>query len=268
MPKTNSHGYIAAKPKGFTLVELLAVIVILAVLGSMGSGYIVSLIESHQSSQARIDLFSRSRLSLNIITRKLENALPNSVRVSMGGRCLEYIPVAGAGLLDVAVADTFNQAADQDRLHLLAYSVDRGEANYVVAGGVRQNEIYSGAALAALAETIATSAGTGEVALANEESFSRPAGSRRLFFVSNPEAICLYEDGLYYYQAYGGPSAAEFTANALGAVIDPSVDSTAGGFTLLNGAENPSAQLSINIVFQAGQHSLLGTDTVLIRNVP
>ncbi|MCV6624766.1 MAG: prepilin-type N-terminal cleavage/methylation domain-containing protein [Cellvibrionaceae bacterium] len=255
-----------ASQKGFTLVELVAVIVIVAVLASMGSGYIANMMEGHRDTQQRLDLFSRARLSLNIISRHLQHALPNSVRLSSDGNCVAFLPVVGAGLLAQALADNDNQAAPSNRLELLDYQIDRGQAHYVVAGGVDQSEIYSGAALAPLASP--SSGGANPVVLARAMQFVRVANNRRLFFVGQPQAICRYQGALYHYANIGSPSASGFSPSAPGDLIDPKVDMVGGGFRLYNQPHNRAAQIALEFNFQAGRMQLVGSDTVVIRNVP
>ena len=48
--------------QGFTLIELIAVIVILAILASIGSHFVITTIESYHDVEQRSKLINRGRL--------------------------------------------------------------------------------------------------------------------------------------------------------------------------------------------------------------
>lgn len=84
---------------GFTLIEMVVVIAIVAIIGTMSTGFIRSSILSYVSTEQNLDLASQADFVLRKISRDIRNALPNSVRVtsSGGNQFLEFVPIAGAG---------------------------------------------------------------------------------------------------------------------------------------------------------------------------
>ncbi|MBB6522353.1 PulJ/GspJ family protein [Pseudoteredinibacter isoporae] len=250
---------------GFTLVELIAVVVIVAVIGSLGSSYFLQFLESQKAIQERIDLFSRSRLAVNLMARELENALPSSVRATAGGQCVEFIPVVGGGLLEDETATSANGASGSSTLDLLAYSVDRGSANFIVAGGVNSADVFSGAALAALASPIGVGQGGGTINLASATVFAQSASSRRVYFVSGSKAFCVFQGALYEYSS-ASISATGFVPTAVGTLVDHEISS--GGFAVQSGAQNNGAQLNVDLVFGQGGAQFPSNDRIYIRNVP
>ncbi|WP_299973531.1 prepilin-type N-terminal cleavage/methylation domain-containing protein [uncultured Pseudoteredinibacter sp.] len=259
--------FSAAKNSGFTLVELIAVIIIVAVIGSLGSSFFLQYLSSQQAMQQRIDLFSRSRLAINLISREVENALPNSVRATAGGQCVEFIPVIGGGILESEPPTNGNQAPASSELDLLAYSIDRGTANTVVIAAVSSTDIYSGAALGSLASPLATGQGSGTVNLSSPTVFSQSSSSRRVFFIAGSRAFCIYQGGLYEYNR-AGVFAAAFAPSATGILVDSSVNASGGGFTVQSGALNNGAELNVDLVFTKGNAQFISSDRVYIRNVP
>ncbi len=255
------------KQRGFTLVELISVVVIVAVIGTLGSSYFLQFLESQKAIQERVDLFSRSRLAINLMSRELENALPSSVRATAGGQCVEFIPVVGGGLLESEPATNANQAAPSSSIDLLAYSVDRGTANYLVAGGVNGSDVYNGSAVAALASSLSPGQGQGSLNLAAPSVFAQMATSRRVFFVGGSKAFCVFQGALYEY-SQAGFSISGFTPSAVGVLLDHDVNTSTGGFVVQNGAQNNGAQLNVNLVFSQGASAFPSDDRIYIRNVP
>src|SRR6188768_3006752 len=90
---------------GFTLIELITVIVILSILASIGTGFVVSATESYQRTQTRALLVNTARQALERMTRQLRIALPYSVRITNNGSCIEFMPIAAGGNYLEPVAD-------------------------------------------------------------------------------------------------------------------------------------------------------------------
>lgn len=78
--------------KGFTLIEMVIVIVILGVIGSMISIFMKVPIDAYISNGRRAALSDKVDTVTRTIERDLRRALPNSVNVSSSGQCLYLIP--------------------------------------------------------------------------------------------------------------------------------------------------------------------------------
>ena len=85
--------------RGFTLVEMVTVIVITAILSSVVAIFISGPIKGYVDSARRAELTDNADIALRRIGRDLRRALPNSVRVtSVGGVWyLEYLEVRTGG---------------------------------------------------------------------------------------------------------------------------------------------------------------------------
>lgn len=103
---------------GFTLVELVMVIVILGVIGSMVSVFMKGPIDAYFASARRAALTDVADTTLRRMARDIHKALPNSLRTP-GTQCVEFIPTKTGGRyrtteivagdntsLDFSVADT------------------------------------------------------------------------------------------------------------------------------------------------------------------
>jgi MSHA biogenesis protein MshO len=71
--------------RGFTLVEMIMVIVITGILGSMVAKFIKSAIDSYVDTARRAELTDMADTVLRRMTRELRLAVPNSVRVTSSG---------------------------------------------------------------------------------------------------------------------------------------------------------------------------------------
>lgn len=76
---------------GFTLVELIVVMVITGIIAGMVALFIRVPIQSYVDNVARAELSDVADTALHRLSRELRLALPNSVRVSADGRYLEFL---------------------------------------------------------------------------------------------------------------------------------------------------------------------------------
>ncbi len=80
---------------GFTLVELIIVIVLLGIIGTFSFSYLGFGAKIFSDSVARDQLLNQSRFAVERLSRELRNALPRSVRVKASDqqRCIEFVPI-------------------------------------------------------------------------------------------------------------------------------------------------------------------------------
>ena len=83
--------------RGFTLVELIMVIVIMGVIAGMITVFMKSPIDAYFASGRRAALTDIADTTVRRIARDLHRSLPNSVRVNGNNSCLEFIPTKTGG---------------------------------------------------------------------------------------------------------------------------------------------------------------------------
>jgi len=80
--------------KGFTLIELITVIVILGVLSVGISGFIKFGSQIYAETSERDKIISSARFAIERLNRELRHALPNSVQLTNNNQCIEFTPIA------------------------------------------------------------------------------------------------------------------------------------------------------------------------------
>ncbi|HEX5362710.1 MAG TPA: prepilin-type N-terminal cleavage/methylation domain-containing protein [Gallionella sp.] len=99
-PLTTYHSPLTSK--GFTLVEMIMVIVITGIIGGIVAVFLKAPIQQYADVARRADMTDIADTALRRMSRDLRLALPNSVRVSgacdgVGSCNLEFIPTHGGG---------------------------------------------------------------------------------------------------------------------------------------------------------------------------
>jgi MSHA biogenesis protein MshO len=87
-----------AKSTGFTLIELVIVIIILSAIGIATSTYISTGVSIYTDVSERDKALNSTRFVMERLRRDVLNALPNSLVVSEANRCLTFTPVLYSSL--------------------------------------------------------------------------------------------------------------------------------------------------------------------------
>jgi len=83
--------------RGFTLVEVIVVVVIIGILAAMGGIFIARPIEGFVDLSRRAALVDAADNALRRMQRDIRQALPNSIRIAAGGQWLEMLHTADGG---------------------------------------------------------------------------------------------------------------------------------------------------------------------------
>jgi MSHA biogenesis protein MshO len=163
---------------GFSLVELIVVIVVIGVLAGSVAVFINNPVRAYFDAQRRTTLTDTADAALRRIGRDLQGALPNSVRVTSAGGSvwIEFVPIAAAGRYRAAAAAT-SEPAGIDPLDF----ADPADASFQVLGPAV--EVPPGAQL------VIFNVGAGELDVhggGNRRQVTTPAGpATSIAFVPN-----------------------------------------------------------------------------------
>jgi MSHA biogenesis protein MshO len=94
--------------QGFTLIELVLVIIILGIMGIGVSGFITLSTQTYLNATNRDELIGNARFAIERLNRELRNAAPNSIRTQSFSanevQCIQFTPiVASTVYIDIPV---------------------------------------------------------------------------------------------------------------------------------------------------------------------
>ena len=213
MAKRHAHG--------FTLIELVIVMVILAILGLFSFGYVSFGAQIFADTSARQQLIAESRFAIERLTRELKYVVPRSLRVNTA--CIEFVPlVASSRYLELpqglaASSDSFIAIEPQSETSLVNQwlFVYATQAPHIyAASSTRRQQIQTINAVSGQSGVIDI-----EFTNANAE-FSQQSPGRRYFIGSTPVSWCYDEASqrLLRFANYGystnQPNAASLASSA------------------------------------------------------
>jgi MSHA biogenesis protein MshO len=85
------------RQQGFTLIELIIVIVLSGALSIVVMQFITAPIEAYIDQTRRARLVDQARLVMQKVADDVRRAVPNSIRVGCGGSCVEFMRAATGG---------------------------------------------------------------------------------------------------------------------------------------------------------------------------
>ena len=83
--------------RGFTLIEMVMVIIILGVVGAIVAVFMKKPVDAYFDTGRRASLTDVADTAVRRIGRDVRRALPNSLRLPAGDQCIEFIPTKTGG---------------------------------------------------------------------------------------------------------------------------------------------------------------------------
>ena len=90
------HSQRTMRQSGFTLLELVLVMVLLGALAAFSSAFLGQGAKVYVDAVARDRLMSEVRFGLERLNRELRDAVPGSVTLSSNGSCVQFWPIKAA----------------------------------------------------------------------------------------------------------------------------------------------------------------------------
>lgn len=256
---------VATKCRGFTLVETIIVIVVLAIVASGTTIYILRSIEAYTATARRDQLASLGRSAIERVTRELRNALPNSVRIQ--NNCIEFLPIiAGSVYLDLPVDSSASSFS------AVPFTPPTAGTHYVVVYPYSAALVYAQGNPGPLSG-FAGSSGTpvATVTLSATHRFARHSPTRRFYVVAGPVSFCVVGTALYRYAGYA-LAASQATPPAGGALLAQHVQLTDAGsvtpFRYDPGTLHRSGVIRLDMRFMRDNEWIRLSQEVQLRNAP
>jgi MSHA biogenesis protein MshO len=220
----------AALNNGFTLVELILVIIVLGIVTTVTTSYLGLGVRMYTEANERAKLLNQSRFAIERLTRELRNVVPNSVRIQ--GSCIEFMPLSAAARYSIAPFDsagtslTFYSAlpewqdADASNDNILVKNGD-----YVSIYPTLSSHIYSDIVSAGvekrtvqIAAHPVAAAGTVSLSIASNRFPAQSSSQRMYLMPSSPVSYCLTNGQLRRYDNYA-VTATQQVMNSSGGIL-------------------------------------------------
>lgn len=257
---------------GFTLVELVMVIVLLAIVATVSVQFVTL------STRGALDVSSRQQRALQSvvvseqITRQLREAFPLSVRSN--GPCLEWLPVVAATRYESLPT---GPGFDTLTISPFGRDLDGGLRAIVYGYGDPQSALYSANSPGPVSPPIrAVSAGDTELQFAGPVShrFAERSPEKRVFMVGERRSLCQSGSRLSLYQGYttggGQPSAGTLATSGSGEVLAANVQTDSVEFRVTPASLQRAAVVSFvfELTDPQSTETTMVSQEVQVRNVP
>ncbi|ASP46318.1 PulJ/GspJ family protein [Cognaticolwellia beringensis] len=192
--------------QGFTLVELVTVIVILGVLASSITSFLRFGTKSYTDAADREALISTARFVVERLNREVRHALPNSIRtIGSNNQCLEFVPIDKSAIyLDIPVAP--EPASNSVDVVMLEDPL-QATTQYVAVYALNSDDIYNTASGVIEAFSSVDNSGNkqtpSKINFANNILFNAESPTSRLYFIDSPISYCVESNAIFRYQGYG-----------------------------------------------------------------
>ena len=260
---------MAALDKGFTLIELVIVIVLMSIVSLAGVEVIRQSSDSYLAMNNRQTIGNSARLSVERLSREIRAALPGSVRIN--SQCVEHIPILVAGRyfsLPVDSGDTEMQvvpvAAELQGITgpVAVYSV--GANPYDVSNGILSPDATFG---------VPDVSNVSDLSWSGSHSFPFRSPTNRFYMVGQPVSFCVVGDNLFRYSAYGYEPSQPEVADLPAALPDRAllvqgVEGSVLPFQVADPGLTRNAMVEINLQFGIDGEFIAVTHEAQLRNVP
>lgn len=245
--------------KGFTLIELVIVIIILSAIGIATSSYIATGVDIYTDVADRDKSLNSLRFVIERMRREVGNALPNSAVVN--GNCLTFTPIIASSVYgrdfpisplrasSASIAaieknsDGSNKVTNGDRA--VVYILDRDDLNLVADAGK--------------SKLITINEAQNRITFSNTDSYPLDSPAKRIYFIrdNNDISYCFTTDDVGEIKRTDRNS-----ANVLMA------DNISGRFTVEQATLQRNSLVQVKFLLYFDGQEAAFEETLHINNVP
>ena len=272
-----------SRSSGFTLIEMVMVIVLLGILAGILAPVITQNITAYTATQARSDLINRGRIALGRLARELHQAVPNSVNV-INPTTAEFVTSSVGGLYvdrnetrisngSCAIAKRFRPGFSLNTLCLL-HTNDNAvapflSADVLVIANSSVTELRTGITRVALTGVTPASP-LWTVTFANH-TFPNSSPGMHYSIVDSTHEVGLSGTGINWLVNTGYNATYDNIANNLTSqplLIDGINAAGANGGVLFDGSQLANGVLIVTLDLIDGNETITVQEEIYVRNTP
>ena len=254
--------------KGFTLIELVTVIILLGVMSVGIASFFSIATQTYVNASERDELIASARFSVERLNREIREALPNSARVLSFANnidCIEFVPiVASSTYLSLATL----QASDKiDVIRFLGspyntnndYNCTNTCGDHVSVYPLYNNDVYvnpnqSNGQLFAIKNVDKTGPDSDlwQINLTNNVTFNTLSPTDRLYIINQPQRYCEDNGNLMHVSRYNLSDQlanSAYPANSISTLMAENVDVT---FNVAAATLTRNSVVQVSMVFTRG----------------
>ncbi|PYE33341.1 MSHA biogenesis protein MshO [Idiomarina fontislapidosi] len=197
--------------RGFTLIELVIVIVLLSIIAIFSFQFVGFGSQMFASSAERVRVLDQSRFVIERLSRELRNAVPSSARVTPTNinnntttQCVEFVPTRVAGTYYDAPFRN-NQPNTLTFVSLANWStIETDDRLFIYA--TRSNHIYGNNSnrFEQVEQTTSRAGNATLITLVdNNAKYGKQSPRQRLYIGRTPVSYCVEGEAIYRYANYG-----------------------------------------------------------------
>ena len=237
---------------GFTLIELITVIVILGVLAGATTTFIKFSTQIYSETTARDQLVSSARFAIERLNREVRNALPNSIKITNANQCLEFIPIIESTIYtDIPVLPE----SSSNTISVIAFTASFDSNWQAIVYPLTNDDVYASSGKKhAVGNTIDTSTDEWVITLENTVVFDEDSPTQRIYFIDETDTVayCLLNNTL--------------TRN--GILMAQNIYNTSNPFMVYESTLQRNAMVQINLRFEKNDERITFNNEVQVLNVP
>ena len=248
---------IRKKSSGFTLIEMIVVIIILGVLAAGISTFISLSTKIYTEATDRDQLVSSARFAIERLNREVRDALPNSLVVS--GRCLMFSPiVASAIYTDIPVSPE----AARKTIDVIEFDEPSNISNLsVIVYPLTPDDVYVDIGKLYPVTGIEPGPTAGErvitLDVADNVQFSEDSPTQRLYFINGSVEYCIQNDTLLRSDSL-----------SLNILMAQNISVVSSSFEVLAATLQRNAMVRTHFQFEKNSEVITFTNEIQVLNVP
>ncbi len=235
---------------GFTLIEMITVIVILGVLAAAISTFITFSTQIYSEATAREKLASSARFAIERLNRDVRNALPNSLRLTDSNQCLEFTPIIeSTTYTDIPVAPE----VVSNTIDVIEFDESFDSNWSVVVYPLNAGDVYGSNNKVFTVNSITLTGAKRIITLDNSVLFAEDSPTQRLYFINETGTVkyCLQNSSLLR----NGVLMAENIVNT-------------SPFEILAATLQRNAMVQVHFQFEKNNETVTFNNEIQVLNVP